>query len=189
MDDVAALIDEGNQRQESEPLFSYISITRIYRYIYSYINYMCYLRKMGESVNAYIQLAQVGLRAAFVLVCGPVFNHQRASPKIVFQWLQRGRALPLFSHTRSMPSSKRGPRGYATSPADLPTRVVRRQQACTALNAHSSRSHAILILNVTLWQGTLGGWVTLSSICLFLAFLRDKCESCFSMLRPHMTAC
>ncbi|CAJ1457928.1 unnamed protein product, partial [Effrenium voratum] len=33
----------------------------------------------------------------------------------------------------------------------------RRQQACTALNAHSSRSHAILILNVTLWQGTLGG--------------------------------
>ncbi|CAK9099353.1 unnamed protein product [Durusdinium trenchii] len=30
----------------------------------------------------------------------------------------------------------------------------RRQQACTALNASSSRSHAVLILNVTLWQGT-----------------------------------
>lgn len=29
----------------------------------------------------------------------------------------------------------------------------RRQQACTALNASSSRSHAVLILNVTLWQG------------------------------------
>ncbi|CAE7035374.1 Khc [Symbiodinium natans] len=29
----------------------------------------------------------------------------------------------------------------------------RRQQACTALNASSSRSHAVLILNVTLWTG------------------------------------
>eukprot|EP00434_Breviolum_minutum_P024226 symbB.v1.2.021391.t1/scaffold1840.1/size99223/5 len=29
----------------------------------------------------------------------------------------------------------------------------RRQQACTALNASSSRSHAVLILYVTLWQG------------------------------------
>ncbi|CAE7241840.1 Khc [Symbiodinium microadriaticum] len=30
----------------------------------------------------------------------------------------------------------------------------RRQQACTALNASSSRSHAVLILNVSLWTGT-----------------------------------